>query len=218
MARLIFALIPAKKAFFCALLAGAEAVVLAPLLATLVTCVFFVCLCVEATLWVDFMRRLRDLFLDIGGVFFTLCGRCFLCFFDVILCSGVWSFLTFAFAIERLLFYRSVQLERYTHAKALELDLGKHLATIASIGVNAPYIGLLGTVLAIILTFYTIGTHHNNIHAGEIMKHLALALKATAMGLMVAIPATVLYNALLTKVDRLMAQWEILRDEGALKR
>ena len=127
------------------------------------------------------------------------------------------SFITFAFAIERILFYRSVKLEEYSHEKALELDLGKHLSTIASIGVNAPYIGLLGTVLAIILTFYIIGDNQDSVNAGEIMKHLALALKATAAGLVVAIPATAIYNALLTKVDKLLSQWEILRDEGKLR-
>jgi biopolymer transport protein ExbB len=90
------------------------------------------------------------------------------------------SFITFAFAIERMLFYRSIKLEEYSHKKELELDLSKHLSTIASIGVNAPYIGLLGTVLAIILTFYIIGDQQDTINPGEIMKHLALALKATA--------------------------------------
>jgi biopolymer transport protein ExbB len=123
------------------------------------------------------------------------------------------SFITFAYAIERVLFYHSVRLEEYKHKQALELDLSKRLATIASIGSNAPYIGLLGTVLAIILTFYIIGDQQDTIDPGEIMKHLALALKATAAGLVVAIPATVLYNALLTRVDTLMVKWEIIQDE-----
>jgi len=123
------------------------------------------------------------------------------------------SFITFAYAIERVLFYRSIRLESYKHKLALEIDLSKRLATIASIGVNAPYIGLLGTVIAIILTFYIIGDQQNSIDPGEIMKHLALALKATAAGLVVAIPATVLYNALLTKVDILLSKWEIMQDE-----
>jgi len=127
------------------------------------------------------------------------------------------SFLTFALAIERVLFYRSVKLEEYSHEKELELDLSKNLSTIASIGVNAPYIGLLGTVIAIILTFYIIGDQQDTIDPGEIMKHLALALKATAAGLVVAIPATVFYNALLTKVDRLLSEWEILKDKGRIK-
>jgi biopolymer transport protein ExbB len=123
------------------------------------------------------------------------------------------SFITFAYAIERILYYRSIDLSQYKHKLALEIDLSKRLATIASIGSNAPYIGLLGTVLAIILTFYIIGDQQDTIDPGEIMKHLALALKATAAGLVVAIPATVLYNALLTKVDVLLSKWEIMQDE-----
>jgi len=122
------------------------------------------------------------------------------------------SFITFAFAIERILYYRSIDLSKYSHKLALEIDLSKRLGTLASIGSNAPYIGLLGTVLAIILTFYIIGDQQDTINPGEIMKHLALALKATAAGLVVAIPATVLYNALLTKVDTLLAKWEIAQD------
>ena len=128
----------------------------------------------------------------------------------------VLSFITFMFAIERALFYRSVKVENYSHKNTLELELTKRLPTIASIGSNAPYIGLLGTVLAIILTFYIIGAQQETINPGEIMKHLALALKATAAGLVVAIPATVLYNALITAVDRKLAQWEIAKDEGRL--
>jgi len=126
---------------------------------------------------------------------------------------GFLSFITVAYAIERLLFYRSIRLEDYSHKLALEIDLSKRLASIASIGTNAPYIGLLGTVLAIILTFYIIGDQQDTIDPGEIMKHLALALKATAAGLVVAIPATVIYNALLTKVDVLLSKWEIQQDE-----
>jgi biopolymer transport protein ExbB len=122
------------------------------------------------------------------------------------------SFLTFALAIERMLFFRGLKLDDYSHEKELELDLSQNLSTIASIGVNAPYIGLLGTVIAIILTFYIIGDQQDTINPGEIMKHLALALKATAAGLVVAIPATVFYNALLTKVDRILSEWEILQD------
>ena len=123
------------------------------------------------------------------------------------------SFITFAFAIERMLYYRSIDISQYKHKLALEIDLSKRLGTLASIGSNAPYIGLLGTVLAIILTFYIIGDQQDTIDPGEIMKHLALALKATAAGLVVAIPATVLYNALLTKVDVLLSKWEIMQDE-----
>ena len=129
---------------------------------------------------------------------------------------GILSFITFWFAIERMLYYRDINVKKYKNKTALELDLSKRLATLASIGSNAPYIGLLGTVIAIIMTFYIIGDQQDTINPGEIMKHLALALKATAAGLVVAIPATVLYNALLAKVDTLLAKWEIAKDEGEI--
>ncbi|MDP0561060.1 MAG: TonB-system energizer ExbB [Candidatus Endonucleobacter sp. (ex Gigantidas childressi)] len=122
------------------------------------------------------------------------------------------SFLTVILTIERIFFYRSIKIEEYTHGKELEISLTKNLPSIASIGANAPYIGLLGTVLAIMLTFYIIGDQQDTIDPGEIMKHLALALKATAAGLVVAIPATAFYNALLTKVDIFISQWQILQD------
>ena len=122
------------------------------------------------------------------------------------------SFIVVTFAIERVLFFRSLKTKNYTSRTQLELDLSAHLSSIASIGTNAPYIGLLGTVLAIIITFYIIGEQGDNINAGEIMKNLALALKATAAGLLVAIPATAIYNALVSKVDKILAQWDIAQE------
>ena len=125
---------------------------------------------------------------------------------------GLLSFITIWLFIERVIYYTDIEISNYTNKIALELDLSKRLATIASIGSNAPYIGLLGTVIAIIMTFDAIGGQEETINPGEIMKHLGLALKATAAGLVVAIPATVFYNALLSKVDTLLAQWEIAQD------
>ncbi|OQX18316.1 MAG: TonB-system energizer ExbB, partial [Desulfobacteraceae bacterium IS3] len=92
--------------------------------------------------------------------------------------------------------------------KSLELELTKKIHIIATIGSNAPYIGLLGTVLGIMLTFYTMGKE-GFMDTGKIMIGLSLALKATAVGLLVAIPSIVLYNFLLRKAKVLMMQWEI---------
>ena len=124
------------------------------------------------------------------------------------------GFIVLSYTIERVIFYRGVNIKDYNHKLKLELELSQKLSTIASIGSNAPYIGLLGTVLAIILTFYIIGESGGDIEVGEIMKSLALALKATAVGLVVAIPSTVSYNMLLDKVDRVLIQWEIQNDEA----
>ena len=125
------------------------------------------------------------------------------------------GFMTIFFGIERGLYYRSIDISRYSSRTALELDLSRNLSTVATIGSNAPYVGLLGTVIAIILTFYVMGDAGNNIDTGVIMKNLALALKATAAGLAVAIPATVIYNILSNQIDVLLAKWDIRQENTA---
>lgn len=110
--------------------------------------------------------------------------------------------------IERMMAYGAVRIEDYASKEELELDLGNNVSTIATIGSNAPYVGLLGTVLGIMITFYSLGDV-GAVDPKKIMTGLALALKATAMGLVVAIPAIVFYNILLRKMERLLAQWDI---------
>ncbi|CAA6817360.1 MAG: Ferric siderophore transport system, biopolymer transport protein ExbB [uncultured Sulfurovum sp.] len=123
------------------------------------------------------------------------------------------SFLTLFFWIERLLFYRKVNVKQYKSMEALELDITNNLSIISSFGANAPYIGLLGTVLGIIITFYTMG-QTTEMDVQSIMTSLALALKATAMGLLVAIPAIFFYNHLNRKVEVLINKWIIHQKES----
>lgn len=118
------------------------------------------------------------------------------------------SVVALAVAIERILFYRRFVIADYPDRRLAELDLTSRLHILATIGSNAPYIGLLGTVLGIMLTFYTIG-RDGFMDTGQIMTGLALALKATAVGLVVAIPAVTLYNLLLRRVKELLLRWEV---------
>jgi len=118
------------------------------------------------------------------------------------------SFIAVAIAIERHLLYRNVDIEKFGDKKSLELELTKKLHIIATIGSNAPYIGLLGTVLGIMFIFYTMGLE-GFMDTCKIMVGLALALKATAIGLVVAIPSVSLYNFLLRRTRVLIMQWEI---------
>ena len=120
----------------------------------------------------------------------------------------VLSFLAVAIAVERYLTYRKIKVSNYADRKELELHLSGRLHLIATIGSNAPYIGLLGTVLGIMLTFYTMGKT-GFMDSGSIMVGLALALKVTAAGLLVAIPTIVIYNLLQRKANVLLMQWEI---------
>jgi biopolymer transport protein ExbB len=124
---------------------------------------------------------------------------------------GLMSFIMLWLVIERYLYFTRVNLAEFDHPDILNVALTSHLTTIASIGANAPYIGLLGTVMGILITFYDLG-QGGNIEPATIMLGLALALKATAMGLVVAIPAILFYNALLRKVDVLTANWKRMRE------
>lgn len=118
------------------------------------------------------------------------------------------GFLSLWFWVERLLFYKEIDIEKYESKKELEVDLTKHVDIISTCGSNAPYVGLLGTVFGIMLTFYTMG-QADGMDVNSIMSSLALALKATAMGLVVAIPAIVFTNHLGRRVDVLLARWDI---------
>jgi len=123
---------------------------------------------------------------------------------------GVMSIIMVAMALERVFYYRKLDLSSYTHPDTLNIDLTRNLTWIYSIGANAPYVGLLGTVLGILITFYEMG-QGGQVDVQSIMLGLALALKATAAGLLVAIPAIVIYNGLTRKVEVLMGQWRALK-------
>lgn len=127
---------------------------------------------------------------------------------------GVMSFVMVWCVVERYQFYRQIALERFQHQEELQVVLTRNLTLISTIGANAPYIGLLGTVLGILVTFHDLGRSGGNIDAGAIMVGLALALKATALGLVVAIPAVWFYNALLRRVDVLIVRWRCMKGLG----
>lgn len=121
------------------------------------------------------------------------------------------SIILFAKVIERILFYKQVDVASYQTQQELEIDLTYNLTTISTIGSNAPYIGLLGTVIGILLTFYELGQSGGDIDAASIMVHLSLALKATAVGILVAIPAMMFYNGFGRKVEENKLKWQALK-------
>ena len=114
------------------------------------------------------------------------------------------SIIAVAITLERWRFYRDTQATRYTSRARLESDLTRRLNIIGTIGANAPYIGLLGTVLGIMVTFQTLGSGAQ-MDVKSIMVGLSLALKATAAGIAVAIPCVVLNNILRRKAREHLA-------------
>ena len=71
-------------------------------------------------------------------------------------------------------------------------NLERNLGFLATLGSNGPFIGLLGTVLGIIHAFDALANSQGD--PSVVMKGISEALVATAVGLVVAIPAVVAYN------------------------
>ncbi len=117
---------------------------------------------------------------------------------------GLWAVII---AIERWQFYTRADPGQFPTLQTYEIALTQRLVVIGTIAANAPYIGLLGTVLGIMLTFHTMGTS-GALAVSSIMIGLSLALKATAVGLLVAIPCVVLNNVLRRRVTELLTQYK----------
>ncbi len=73
------------------------------------------------------------------------------------------------------------------------MEMEKRLAILGTIGNNAPFVGLLGTVIGIIRAFSELQSAGGQVSAG-LMAEVGEALVATAIGLLVALPAVALFN------------------------
>ncbi|MEO7161474.1 MAG: MotA/TolQ/ExbB proton channel family protein [Bdellovibrionia bacterium] len=86
----------------------------------------------------------------------------------------------------------------------------KNLSILATIGSNAPFIGLFGTVLGIIKAFHDLS--QQNVAGSQVVTSgIAEALVATAVGLLVAIPAVVAFNLFQRRVKSATAEAEALK-------
>jgi len=80
-----------------------------------------------------------------------------------------------------------------------ELERGSNL--LGTLGNNAPFVGLFGTVLGVIIAFDALGGSGGNPgEMGGVMAGIAEALVATGVGLFVALPAVVAYNLVQRRV------------------
>ena len=126
---------------------------------------------------------------------------------------GLMSFTVVWLTIERLIFYANFKFENYKNQDDFEESVTRNLTTLYIVYSNAPYIGLLGTVAGIMVTFYDMGMS-GGIDTKSIMVGLSLALKATALGLIVAIPTLMIYNAFMRKVDVLVNRYKASRENA----
>lgn len=98
-----------------------------------------------------------------------------------------------------------------TYALLERPSLDRSLSVLATIGSNAPFIGLLGTVLGIMKAFRDLS---GNVGGGNeaVMLGIAEALVATAVGLVVAIPAVIAYNSFSRQVRLALQSLESVKE------
>jgi biopolymer transport protein TolQ len=106
------------------------------------------------------------------------------------------------------------RLERVMHLTKNRVadDLQNGLSVLAIIGSNMPFIGLFGTVWGIMNSFTSIASS-KNISLAIVAPGIAEALFATAIGLVVAIPAVIFYNKLSNQLNRIMSRLDDFCDE-----
>lgn len=115
---------------------------------------------------------------------------------------------------ERIDDLRKTGVTREDAENAVETELRKHrnryeqgLTFLATLGNNAPFIGLLGTVIGIMAAFFQLSDIAETTEKNELlMRSISEALIATAIGLLVALPAVMFYNIFRKRVNAAVEQ------------
>lgn len=120
------------------------------------------------------------------------------------------SVLSVSVTIERLWAYKTIEKEyKNTEYYTLKLVLEQRLGILATMGNNAPFIGLFGTVLGVIQAFHTLGVN-SKLGVEPIMQGISEALIATAAGLFVAIPCVIAYNYFVRRMKVVLTKKEAI--------
>jgi biopolymer transport protein ExbB len=97
-------------------------------------------------------------------------------------------------------------------AQTAKLSMERRLAFLGTVGSNAPFVGLLGTVIGIINAFAELNASAGKVSAG-LMAEIGEALVATAVGILVAIPAVVFFNVFNRVIKARLSRAEALSRE-----
>jgi biopolymer transport protein ExbB len=90
-----------------------------------------------------------------------------------------------------------------------KLILEKNLAFLGTVGNNAPFVGLFGTVIGVIQAFNDLSLNSTG-GASTVMAGISEALVATAVGLLVAIPAVAAFNIFQRRIKALLGDADSL--------
>ena len=97
-----------------------------------------------------------------------------------------------------------------------ELSIQNDLTWLATIASISPYLGLLGTVFGVMHTFQGLLSVNTQATLQAVAPGISEALGMTALGLVVAIPATIAYNRYTVWVEDLISCFQIFQDEFLL--
>ncbi len=92
------------------------------------------------------------------------------------------------------------------------LKLERHLGFLGTLGSNAPFVGLLGTVIGIVRAFHRLSETSGQVSAG-LMAEIGEALVATAVGILVALPAVAFFNLFHRAIKARLGQSDALGHE-----
>ncbi len=99
-------------------------------------------------------------------------------------------------------------------AQREENTLHKSLSWLATTGSVAPYFGLFGTVIGVMNSFVALGAV-KQVTLSQVAPGIAEALIATALGLLVAIPSVMIYNAFVSTIQKISDHYDVFIEEFA---
>ena len=97
-------------------------------------------------------------------------------------------------------------------SQVAKLNMERNLAFLGTVGNNAPFVGLLGTVIGIIRSFHELNATQGKL-SDTLMSEVGEALVATAIGILVAIPAVAFFNFFQRVIKARLGQAEALSHE-----
>jgi len=97
-------------------------------------------------------------------------------------------------------------------AQLAKLQMEKRLSFLGTLGANAPFVGLLGTVIGIIRAFQMLDASGGQVSSG-LMSEVGHALVATAIGILVALPAVAFFNVFQRVIKARLARADALGRE-----
>lgn len=154
--------------------------------------------------------------IDVNEYFQTVCQKKYTSGLEYIFVSGYQEFnrlragliYTPEFVVE------NVKRAMNASAQREENSLSRSLTWLATMGSVAPYWGLFGTVIGVMNSFRSLGAV-KQVTLSQVAPGIAEALIATAMGLLVAIPAVMAYNYFVNNISKISDQYDVFTEEFA---